>query len=158
VDTTQVPKIQEELAQRMLAEPKARHKRLYRLVCDAGWLCAALDTVLSNKGSNTPGIDGVTKRHIDNRKDGRNQLVQQMREELITNGYRPQPVKRVYVPKANGERRPLGIATIQDRMVQASVKMALDPIYESVFHPFSLGISPPAIYPPCPECPAPGTM
>ncbi len=142
MDTTQVPKIQEELAQCMLAEPKARHKRLYRLVCDAGWLRAALDAVLSNKGSNTPGIDGVTKRHIDNRKDGRNQLVQQIREELMANGYRPQPVKRVYVPKANGKRRPLGIATIQDRMVQASVKMVLEPIYESVFHPFSWGFRP----------------
>src|SRR5437016_1399224 len=109
--------------------PEYRHKRLYRLVCDEGWLRAGLDTVLANQGRNTPGLDGMTKKIIDSQKDGRNRLVQQVREQLLDEDYRPQPVKRVYIPKANGKMRPLGIATLQDRMVQASLKMVLEPIY-----------------------------
>jgi group II intron reverse transcriptase/maturase len=142
VDTTQILKIQEELAQRTLTEPDARHRRLYRLVCDIGWLRAGLDAVLSHSGSNTPGIDGTTKRVIDARKNGREKLVQQLREELLEGDYYPEPVKRVYIPKTNGKMRPLGIATIGDRAVQATVKMVLEPIYESVFHPFSWGFRP----------------
>lgn len=61
MDTTQILKIQNELAQRTLTEPEARHTRLYRLVCDEGWLRAGLDAVLSNRGSSTPGIEGRTK-------------------------------------------------------------------------------------------------
>jgi len=142
VDTTQILKIQAELAQRTLAEPASRHRRLYRLVCDEGWLRAGLEDVFSNRGSSTPGIDGVTKATIDARKDGREKLVQQLHQELLTGDYRPQPVKRVYIPKANGKLRPLGIATIRDRVVQATVKMVLEPIYEGVFHKFSWGFRP----------------
>jgi len=142
VDTTQILKIQTELAQRTLAEPASRHKRLYRLVYDEGWLRAGLDTVLSNQGSGTPGIDGVTKRSIDGQENGRERLVKQLRQELLDKGYQPQPVKRIYIPKTNGKLRPLGISTIRDRAVQATVKMILDPIYESVFHSFSWGFRP----------------
>ena len=142
MDTIQILKIQAELAQHTLEEPNGRHKRLYRLVCDEGWLRAGLDTVLSNRGSNTPGIDGVTKGKVDKREEGRERLVQQLQEELLTDEYSPQPVKRVYIPKANGKLRPLGIATIRDRAVQATVKMILEPIYESVFYPFSWGFRP----------------
>jgi RNA-directed DNA polymerase len=142
VDTIHILKIQRELAQRTLATPQHRHKRLYRLICDAGWLRQGQDAVLTNSGSSTPGIDGETKQHIDARQEGREQLVQQLREELLTGNYRPHPVRRVYIPKANGKTRPLGIATIRDRAVQATVKMVLEPIYESSFHPFSWGFRP----------------
>lgn len=142
MDTTQVLKIQKELAQRTLAEPNSRHKRLYRLVCDSGWLNAGLEAVFSNRGSSTPGIDGETKSKIDARVSGRERLVRQLQEELLDEGYQPQPVRRVYIPKANGKTRPLGIATIRDRVVQATVKMILEPIYESVFYPFSWGFRP----------------
>jgi group II intron reverse transcriptase/maturase len=142
VDTIQILKIQEELAQRTLVKPEDRHKRLYRFVCDRGWLSAGLEAVFSNRGSSTPGIDGTTKGLIDRRENGRDQLIQQLREELLSGEYRPQPVKRIYIPKANGKKRPLGIATVRDRVVQATVKMVLEPIYESVFHPFSWGFRP----------------
>ena len=137
MDTTQILKIQAELAQRTRAEPEYRHKRLFRLVDDIGWLRVGQQSVLSNKGSNTAGIDGETKTRIDARQQGREKLVQQLQEELRSGDYRPQPVRRVYIPKANGKVRPLGIATIRDRVVQSTVKMILEPIYESVFHSFS---------------------
>jgi RNA-directed DNA polymerase len=142
VDTIHILKIQKELAQHTLTDPQARHKRLYRLVCDPGWLHAGLNTVLSNSGSNTPGIDGITKRQIDAKENGRIMLVEQLRKELLSGDYRSYPVKRVYIPKANGKMRPLGIATIRDRAVQAAVKMVLEPIYESIFHSFSWGFRP----------------
>jgi RNA-directed DNA polymerase len=142
VETAQVLKIQEELARRTMAQPTQRHKRLYRLVCDPGWLRASVDAVLSNPGSNTPGVDGITKSHIDSRTEGRNRLVQELHAELRNETYRPHPVKRVYIPKANGKMRPLGIACLRDRAVQGTVKMVLEPIYESVFHPFSWGFRP----------------
>jgi hypothetical protein len=69
VETAQVLKIQEELARRTLADPAQRHKRLYRLVCNPGWLRAGLDAVLTNADCNTPGVDGITKRHIDSRTE-----------------------------------------------------------------------------------------
>ncbi len=142
MDTAQILKIQQELARRTLENPAGRHKRLYRLVCDAGWLRAGLDAVFANHGSQTPGLDGMTKQHVDGRQNGRERLVEQLREELLWGEYRPQPVKRIYIPKANGKLRPLGIATLQDRVVQATLKMVLEPIYESVFHPFSWGFRP----------------
>jgi len=142
VETAQILKIQAELAQRTQGNPAQRHKRLYRLVCDGGWLRAGLEAVLANRGSRTPGVDGVTKRHIEGQAGGREELVQQLHHELLTETYHPQPVKRVYIPKANGQWRPLGIATLRDRAVQATVKMVLEPIYESIFHPFSWGFRP----------------
>ena len=142
MDTTHILKIQNELAQRTLAKPGERHKRLYRLVCDQGWLGKSLEAVFNNKGSSTPSIDGLTKSSIDASKTGRERLVQQLHQELLAGNYQPQPVRRVYIPKANGKTRPLGIATIRDRVVQAAVRMALEPIYESVFYPFSWGFRP----------------
>ena len=142
MDTTHILKIQAELAQHILDEPNGRHKRLYRLVCDEGWLRAGLEAILHNKGSSTPGLDGITKARLDAIEKGREKLVQQLREELLAGEYRPQPVKRVYIPKANGKMRPLGISTLRDRTVQAAVKMTLEPIYESVFYPFSWGFRP----------------
>lgn len=142
MDTTQIQKIQKELAQRTLENPEQRHKRLYRFICHAGWLQQGLNRVLSNSGSSTPGLDGMTKQHLDTRRNGRIRLVEELQKELQNQTYRPHPVKRVYIPKANGKRRPLGIATLRDRTVQTTVKMVLEPIYESVFYQFSWGFRP----------------
>ncbi len=133
MDTAQILKIQKELAQRTLEYPAQRHKRLYRLVRDAGWLRSGLNAVFTNRGSHTPGLDGVTKQHVDGRQKGRERLVQELGKELLSGEYRPQPVKRVYIPKANGKLRPLGIATLRDRVVQATLKMVLEPIYLMYF-------------------------
>lgn len=142
METAQVLKIPEELAQRPRAQPTQRHKRLYRLVCEPGWRRAGVEAVLSTPGRNTPGGDGSTKRHIDRRTAGRNRLVQALQEELRHETSRPQPVNRVYIPTANGKMRPLGMACRRARAGQATVKRVVEPIYDSVLPPFSWGFRP----------------
>jgi RNA-directed DNA polymerase len=142
VETGHILKIQQELARRTLADSAQRHKRLYHLVCDSGWLRAGLEGVFTNQGRNTPGLDGVTTHPLDGQKDGRNRLIQHLQQELTADASQPQPVKRVYIPKANGKWRPLGIACLRDRVVHATLTMVLEPSYESVFHSFSWGCRP----------------
>jgi len=108
VDTAQILKIQQELARCTLENPAQRHKRLYRLVCEGGYVW--LRRGVCHKGSHTPGLNGITKQHVDGRQRGRERCGAAC-EELLTGEYRPQPVKRIYIPKANGKLRPLGIAT-----------------------------------------------
>jgi len=94
-----------------------------------------------NKGSHTPGLNGITKQHVDGRQRGRERLVEQLREELLTGEYRPQPVKRIYIPKANGKLRPLGIATSKTEWYKLLSKWFWS-LSTKVFHPFSWGFRP----------------
>lgn len=87
-----------------------------------------------NAGRNTPGIDGV----VCKTPESRIRLI----DDLRLKNYRPQPVRRVYIPKADGRRRPLGIPTIRDRALQMLVKMALEPEWESRFEANSYGFRP----------------
>ena len=88
-----------------------------------------------NAGSSTPGIDKVTVKTPEART--------QLMEELSTyEPWKAQPVRRVYIPKANGKQRPLGIPTIRDRCMQAIVKNALEPEWEAKFEPCSYGFRP----------------
>ena len=87
-----------------------------------------------NAGRNTPGIDGVVCRTPESRM----RLV----NDLSLKDYHPQPVRRVYIPKTDGRRRPLGIPTIRDRALQMLVKMALEPEWESCFEANSYGFRP----------------
>ncbi len=88
-----------------------------------------------NAGRNTPGIDGVVCRT----PEGRMRLAN---EGLSLKGYRPQPVRRVYIPKSDGKQRPLGIPTIRDRAMQMLVKLALEPEWETRFETNSYGFRP----------------
>jgi RNA-directed DNA polymerase len=88
-----------------------------------------------NDGKHTPGIDGV----VCDTPEARLAL---LKDGLTLKGYRPKPVRRVYIPKANGKRRPLGIPTVKDRVMQALVKTALEPEWESRFEANSYGFRP----------------
>jgi len=91
----------------------------------------AVKRVTENQGRNTPGVDG----EIWNTPARKMEAVHQLRQR----GYRPQPLSRVYIPKGNGQRRPLGIPTMQDRAMQALYLLALDPVAETLADPNSYG-------------------
>ena len=101
---------------------------LYDRLLDRRALAQAFAQVRRGKGAKTPGQDGQTAvdfaAHLD---EELNRLV----HELQTKTYRPQPVLRVWIPKASGGRRPLGIPTIRDRVVQTAVVLVLEPIFEA---------------------------
>jgi group II intron reverse transcriptase/maturase len=121
-------------------EPETRFKRLYKYLTKAEWVEAAIDRILRNRGSRTAGIDGKTRSdYLD--RDKRRELANSIMEQLRTQTYIPQPVRRVYIPKSNG-KRPLGIPTITDRVVQQMAKMLMEPVYEATFLPCSYGFRP----------------
>jgi group II intron reverse transcriptase/maturase len=102
---------------------------------DALW-DAALNRVARNKGAKTPGVDGLTF------KDFGPERLNRLKTSVLLNAYRPHPVRRVHIPKSNGKTRPLGIPTVQDRVVQEVVRSILERIYEPVFSQHSHGFRP----------------
>ena len=112
---------------------------MLRIVSDPIWLEEAICRTLGARGATTPGIDGMTRVHVENNIV---ELARTIGEELRTGTYEPQPVRRVHIRKANGKLRPLGIPTLKDRIVQRAMLMAMDPIWESDFHTLSYGFRP----------------
>lgn len=102
-------------------------------------IAKAIKSVKSNSGSKTPGVDGVT---IDKILQNTEKIITRIQTELRKTKYIPQPVKRIEIPKANGDMRPLGIPTLYDRIVQQSIKQILEPILDKKFHPNSFGFRP----------------
>lgn len=88
-----------------------------------------------NRGRKTPGIDGVVSKSDADRE-------RLLKDGLCLKDYVPMPVRRVFIPKANGKQRPLGIPTLKDRVMQCLVKLALEPEWEAVFEPRSYGFRP----------------
>lgn len=88
-----------------------------------------------NSGRRTPGIDGVVSISDTHRE-------RLAKDDLNLKNYAPQPVRRMFIPKANGKMRPLGIPTLKDRVMQCLVKLALEPEWEAVFEPRSYGFRP----------------
>ena len=101
-----------------------RVKRLQRFLTNSfsGRACA-VRRVIENKGKNTPGVDGETWNH----PEAKTRAVLSLRKR----GYRPRPLRRIYIPKANGKQRPLGIPTMKDRAMQALHLLALEPVAET---------------------------
>jgi RNA-directed DNA polymerase len=137
-DGERVRDFQRKLYRKAKQEPKFRFYILYDKVRLMHFLTEAYRRVKSNRG--VPGIDGVTFDQIE--EDGLMEFILGIQDELDKKTYRPQPVKRVYIPKANGKMRPLGIPTIRDRVVQMSCKMVIEPIFEADFDDASYGFRP----------------
>lgn len=133
---------QHSLAVKAAEQPDHRFEHLYRYLSREDWLQVALERVLRNTGARTAGIDGMTKKDLETETKQR-ELIRQLHTQLRDGSYRPSPVKRVYIPKpGKDEKRPLGIPTLTDRIVQESVRMAMEPIWESKFLRCSHGFRP----------------
>src|SRR5262249_16498912 len=120
------------------------HRRfddLFNLVCDPAFLLVAWDRVRSNKGAKTAGVDGRTAVSVQVGQ-GVEGFLDGLRSSLKDRSFRPLPVRERMIPKAGGKLRRLGIGTITDRVVQASVKLVLEPIFEADFLPCSYGFRP----------------
>jgi len=126
----------------LTAQEKPEHKfgELYSLLCNEVWLRVAAQETLKNKGSKTAGIDGMTQSNFLGNFDG---YLTELKETLKAQTFEPLPVRRVYIPKANSEKkRPLGIPILFDRIVQNTLRMILEPIWESDFSIHSYGFRP----------------
>ena len=136
-----IQKTQRSFALKALNQKGHRFDDLYHLICRRDWIEQALNAVLDNTGSRTAGVDGITRKSLAKEKD-RLQFITQLQADLKASTYQPQPVERRYIPKASGGRRPLGIPTLRDRVVQMLIKMLFEPIWESDFYDFSNGFRP----------------
>ena len=114
-------------------------KVLYNLVYDPAFLVVAWRRVRANKGARTGGVDGVTPRSL---ASGAEELLAGLRVDLKARRFVPQRVRHKTIPKSSGKVRSLGIPTTTDRVVQASLKLVLEPIFEADFKPCSYGFRP----------------
>src|SRR6476619_6050130 len=131
--------MQHKLATWASADQTRRFDRLLRLITDRNWLAEAARIVLASSGASTPGLDGMDKRRLAAHLEHH---LERLRVALLDGSYRPTPVKRIHIPKANGKLRPLGIPILLDRIVQRAMLMAMEPIWESDFHSGSYGFRP----------------
>src|SRR5712691_7568677 len=134
-----VSEMQKKLSQWARENPEEPRRELYNLLCNEVWLRVAHHTVNSNDGRETAGIDGESMSNFNGNLDGN---LERLRKQLETKTFEPQPVRRVYIPKANGKQRPLGIPGIRDRIVQEALRMILEPIWEADFSIHSYGFRP----------------
>jgi RNA-directed DNA polymerase len=136
-----VLKIQTKLHRWARDDPHRRFDDLFNLVTDPGFLLVAWDRVRGNKGARTAGVDGRTAVAIEV-WEGVEVFLDGLRSALRDRSFQPLPVRERMIPKTGGKLRRLGIPTVTDRVVQASLKLVLEPIFEADFHPCSYGFRP----------------
>jgi RNA-directed DNA polymerase len=123
------------------ADHSRRFGDLFNLVCHPAFLVHAWERVAGNKGARTPGIDRATVTWIETRI-GVGVFLGGIRDSLKSGAFSPVEVRQVMIPKKSGKLRKLGIPTVADRVVQASLKAVLEPIFEADFKPCSYGFRP----------------
>jgi RNA-directed DNA polymerase len=130
--------LQRKLYRAAKAQPQRTFGVLYDKVCSREVLWVAWEQVRRNRGA--PGIDGETVEAIEAK--GVEQFLCELQMELLEQRYRPQPVRRVFIPKPDGRQRPLGIPGVKDRVAQAAVRIVIEPLFEASFRPGSYGFRP----------------
>lgn len=139
--TTPIDKVR-QLQRKLYKSAKRNKVRKYHALYDKLYrediLYEAWKRVRNNEGS--AGIDGQSIKEIESY--GIDKIVEEIQRELQENRYNPPPVKRVYIPKADGKERPLGIPTVKDRIIQAAMKIVIEPIFEADFKDCSYGFRP----------------
>jgi RNA-directed DNA polymerase len=141
VAAEKVRRMQDKLHRWARENPSRRFGDLYNLVYDPAFLVDAFERVAGNQGAKTSGVDGWTVAGVRS-SIGVQEFLAGIGEELKARTFRPSPVRRVQIPKANGKMRKLGIPTVTDRVVQAALKAVLEPIFEADFKPCSYGFRP----------------
>ncbi len=136
--TDKVRELQHALFRAAKRDPGRRFHALFDRICRSDVLRKAWELVRSNGGA--AGIDGESLSMIKQR--GVAQFLAELRDEIRNGRYRPQPVRRVWIPKPDGRQRPLGIPTVKDRVVQMATKLVIEPIYEAGFEECSYGFRP----------------
>lgn len=134
-----INEMQRKLATWTATDGERRVNRLLRVISHPLWLLEAAEITLSSKGARTPGVDSINK---DNLQEGLKDYLYEIRKDLLSGNYKPSPARRIYIPKANGKQRPIGIPTLRDRIVQRAMLMAMEPIWENDFHSLSYGFRP----------------